>query len=69
MPYFEVKSTFKEKENLGKGCSPKDEFDNEDLQLDDNSYQNPTCLKGFFCKDGDVLLHVMKKIILEMKNP
>ena len=44
MPYFENVSTFEGEEDLGEGCSPRDEFD-EDLWIGDNFYDTPKCLE------------------------
>ena len=33
MPYFEVESTFKGKEDMEEGHSPRDEYDDEDVEI------------------------------------
>lgn len=42
MPYFEAKSTFEGEEDLGEGCSPRYEYDNEDLPTDDKICDSST---------------------------
>ena len=45
LPYFEDKSTLEEKEDLGDGCSPRNEYDDEDIPIDDNLCDTPTCFE------------------------
>lgn len=45
IPYFEYGSTFDGKEDLGKGFSPSDKFDHEDIEIDDNYCNTPTCFQ------------------------
>lgn len=44
IPYFKGESTFEEKEYMGEGCSPI--VEGEDLRIDDNYCNTPTCFKN-----------------------
>ena len=46
MWYFEVGSTFEGNENIREGCSPRDEFDGEELEICDNFYDITTIEVG-----------------------
>ena len=45
MPYFEIESTFEGSNAMGEGCSPIDECGSQDLQLNDNLCDTPTCFE------------------------
>lgn len=68
MSYFEKESTFERKEDLGEGCSPTIESHGEDLRIDDNYCNNPTCFESSLLLTWEVLLRVMKQNIVKMWN-
>lgn len=43
---MDVGINFEAKEDMGEGCSPRDEFNGEYLQIDDNFYDTPTCFES-----------------------
>ena len=45
-PYFEEESTFEGKEDMGEGCSPRDELDDGDLWIEDNCCNTLTCFEN-----------------------
>lgn len=45
MSYIEVGTSFDGKEDVGEGCTHRNEFDGEDLQIDNNFNGTPTCFQ------------------------
>lgn len=46
IPYCEEEWSFEGEEDLGKGCSPRIEFEGEDPYIGENSCNSPTCFEN-----------------------